>query len=185
VAGFVHLGDEERLRLHVASVVRATIVAPDGTTFDRDVWRGKAVVAMVPLLDDGRSALLIRQYRAPIDATLLEIPAGLCDVDGEDPAATAQRELAEEVGKRAGRLDVLAGIHPAAGFTDQHVTIYLATELVDVDRTPEGPEETHATLEVVALADVEAMVADRRLTDAKTIIGLLLARDRLASHERG
>jgi ADP-ribose pyrophosphatase len=181
VDGFRHLGDEERLRLHVASVVRATIEAPDGTTFDRDVWRGKRVVAMVPLLDDGRSALLIRQYRAAIDATLLEIPAGLCDVDGEELAATAQRELAEEVGKRAGRLEVLAGMHPAAGFTDQYVTIYLATELVDADHTPEGPEEIHATLEALALADVEAMVADGRLTDAKTIVGLLLARHHLSS----
>ncbi len=167
--------------MHMASVVRVTIAAPDGTTFERDVWRGKQVVAMVPLLDDRRSVLLIRQYRAPIDAHLLEIPAGLCDVEGEGPLATAQRELAEEVGKRAGHLHVLAGMHPAAGFSDQRVTIYLATGLVDVAHTPEGPEETHATLEVVALADVAAMVADGRLTDAKTIVGLLLTRDRLAS----
>ena len=59
--------------------------------------------AMVPLLDDGRSALLVRQYRGPIDAELLEIPAGLCDMEGEDdPARHRARELAEEVGKRAG-----------------------------------------------------------------------------------
>ncbi|MCU1453566.1 MAG: hypothetical protein JWN46_1712 [Acidimicrobiales bacterium] len=179
MAGFRHLSDTLILDLHRIRVVRATFEAPDGTTFERDVIRDKRVVAMVPILDDG-TAVLVRQYRGPIDAELLEIPAGLCDVDGEDdPLVTAQRELAEEVGKHAAHLEQLAMIHQTPGISDEHAFIYLATGLTDVDHDPQGPEEQHMTIETVALADVPAMIADGRLTDAKTIIGLLLARDRL------
>ncbi len=180
MAGFRHIGDSEIARLHRVTIVRATFEAPDGSTFERDVIRDKRVVAMVPLLDDGRSALLVRQYRGPIDAQLLEIPAGLCDIDGEDdPLVTAARELVEEVGKRADHLELMAKIHQTAGLSDEFALIYLATGLTDVDHDPQGVEEEHMTTEVVALADVPAMVADGRLTDAKSIIGLLLAAQRL------
>ncbi|MCU1352028.1 MAG: nudF [Acidimicrobiales bacterium] len=182
MAGFRHLGDEPIVDLHRVRVVRATFEAPDGTRFERDVIRDKRVVAMVPIDDDGRSALLVRQYRGPIDAELLEIPAGLCDVEGEDdPLVTAQRELAEEVGKRAAQLELLAEIHQSPGISDEHALIYLATGLSDVDHDPQGPEEEHMTIERVLLDDVPGLVADRTLTDAKTIVGLLLARERLRS----
>jgi ADP-ribose pyrophosphatase len=180
VAGFRHLGDTEIAQLHRVTVVRALFEAPDGSTFERDVIRDKRVVAMVPLLDDGRSVLLVRQYRGPIDGELLEIPAGLCDIEGEDdPLVTAARELAEEAGKRADRLDLLAKVHHTPGLSDEFALIYLASGLSDVDHEPQGVEEEHMTTEVVALADVPAMIADGRLTDAKTIIGLLLASQRL------
>ncbi len=184
MAGFRHLGDTEIAQLHRVTIVRASFEAPDGSTFERDVIRDKRVVAMVPLLDDGCSVLLVRQYRGPIDAELLEIPAGLCDIEGEDdPLVTAARELEEEVGKRADHLEVLAKIHQAAGLSDEFALIYLATGLTDVGHKPQGVEEEHMTTEVVALADVPAMIADGRLTDAKTIIGLLLASQHLAATE--
>ena len=180
--GFRHLGDETIASLHRIDVVKATFEAPDGATFERDVVRDKQVVAMVPLLDDGRSVLMVRQYRGPIDAELLEIPAGLCDVDGEDdPEVTAQRELAEEVGKQAGSLELLAEAYTSAGISDELVRVYLATDLTEVPDDRQGVEEAHMTLEAVALDDVPAMIADGRLTDAKTIIGLLLTRERLAA----
>lgn len=174
---FTHLGDEPvaagaRLRL-----VRGRFEAPDGSTFERDIIRNQAVVAMVPILDDGR-VLLVRQYRGPIDDWLLEIPAGLCDVEGEEPIDTAQRELAEEVGLRAGQLELMAGYHPSAGFSDQFVRLYLATELVEVPDNRQGPEESAMTLEPFDLADLDQALADGRLVDSKTIIGLLLARAR-------
>ncbi len=180
MSGFRHLGDTEIAKLHRVTVVRASFAAPDGSTFERDVIRGKRVVAMVPLLDDGRSALLVRQYRGPIDGELLEIPAGLCDIEGEDdPLVTAARELEEEVGKRVDRLDLLAKIYQAAGLSDEFALLYLASGLTDVGHDPQGVEEEHMTTEVVALTDVPAMIADGRLTDAKSIIGLLLAAQRL------
>ncbi|MBI2710192.1 MAG: NUDIX hydrolase [Actinobacteria bacterium] len=179
MSGFRHVGDREVARLHRIRVVSAEFEAPDGSTFERDVVRDIGWVGIVALLDDGRSVLLVRQYRGPIDADLLEIPAGVRDVPGEDPEVTAGRELAEEVGRRAAQLTRLARVHNSAGFTDEEGLIYLATGLEIVDTDLQGPEEQHMTVHVVDLADVPAMVSGGRLTDAKTIIGLLAAREHL------
>lgn len=177
MAGFRHLGDTEIADLARLHVVRGAFEAPDGTRFERDVVRNQQVVAMVPLHADG-TVTLVRQYRGPIDAEILEIPAGLCDVDGEEPEATAARELAEEVGLSAARLDQIAAFHPAAGFSDQFVRLFLATGLTQGADARQGHEEEHMTLHRVALDDVPAMIADGRLIDAKTIIGLLATRER-------
>lgn len=174
--GFRHVRDEPIAELARITVVRSTFEAPDGSPFTRDVVRNQKVVAMVPLHPDG-TVTLVRQYRGPVDAEILEIPAGLCDVDGEEPTATAARELVEEVGLVADELELLAQFHPAAGFCDQFVRLYLATGLTEVDDSRQGPEEEHMTVERVALDDVPAMVADGRLVDGKTIIGLLAARE--------
>jgi 8-oxo-dGTP pyrophosphatase MutT (NUDIX family) len=180
VTGFRHLGDQELVAGHRIRFVRATFEAPDGTRFERDVIRDKRVVAMVPLLDDGRTVLLVRQYRGPIDAELLEIPAGLCDVDGEDdPIETARRELAEEVGRAAGSLELLATMHQSAGISDEYANIYLATGLTEVPDDRQGVEEDHMTVETFDLGDLDAAISDGRLTDAKTLVGLLRTRDRL------
>ena len=96
MAGFRHLGDREVAAGYRIRLVRATFEAPDGSTFERDVVRDKRVVAVVPLLDDARHVLLVRQYRGPVDREMLEISAGLCDVEGEDdPEVTAVLVLTE------------------------------------------------------------------------------------------
>jgi ADP-ribose pyrophosphatase len=178
-AGFRHLGDDEvhagaRLR-----VVRARFAAPDGSEFTRDVVRNLGAVAVVPLLDDGITVVLVRQYRGPIDALLLEIPAGLLDVDGEDPEDCARRELIEEVGYEAGAMTHLLTAHVAAGFSDHTVAVHLATGLTEVGQDLQGPEEEHMTVERLSLHDVPRLVADGTLTDAKTIMGLLAVREHL------
>lgn len=182
-AGFRHLHDTEIADLARLRVVRASFAAPDGTRFERDVVRNNEVVAMVPLAEDG-TVWLVRQYRGPIDREILEIPAGLCDVDGEPPEATAARELVEEVGLEAESLELIARFHPAAGFSDQYVRLYLATGLTEVPHDRQGPEEAHMTVERVALEDVPALIASGELIDSKTIIGLLLAREHLATEPR-
>ena len=160
-------------------VVRGRFEAPDGTTFERDVVRNQEVVALVPVLDDGATVLLVRQYRGPIDRYLLEIPAGLCDVDGEEPEATARRELVEEVGRQAARLELLASYFPAAGFSDQFVRLYLATDLTEVPADRQGVEEQDMTIVEFPLASLDDAIADGTLADSKTLIGLLMVRDRL------
>jgi 8-oxo-dGTP pyrophosphatase MutT (NUDIX family) len=160
-------------------VVTGTFAAPDGSHFTRDIVRNQPVVAMVPLRDDGETVVLVRQYRGPIDSLLLEIPAGLCDVDGEEREATAARELMEEVGVVASSLHLLAGFYPAAGFSDQHVSLFLATGLTEVEADRQGPEEEHMTIEEMSLRDVPARIADGTLCDSKTIVGMLAAREHL------
>ena len=178
MSGFRHLGDREVASLARIRVVTGTFEAPDGSTFERDIVRNQEVVAVVPVLDDGETVLLVRQYRGPVDRTMLEIPAGLCDVEGEDPVATARRELVEEVGRTAGQLEQVAAYFPSAGFSDQFVRLYVGTDLHEVPHDRQGPEEEHMTIEPFALRDLDAAIADGTIADSKTLIGLLLARDR-------
>ena len=135
---------------------------------------------MVPVVDEGTAVLLVRQYRAPLDASLLEIPAGLRDVDGEPPAETARRELVEEVGMRAGRIEKLCAFHNSPGFCDEVVHVFAAFDLEPCDRDLQGIEEQHMTVERVALEAVPGLVTSGAITDAKTVIGLSLVRDLLA-----
>lgn len=176
MTGFRHVADTEIATLARLRVVRAAFEAPDGSLFERDVVRNHEVVAMVPLFADG-TVCLVRQYRGPIDREILEIPAGLCDVANEPPESTAARELMEEAGLVADSLVLIARFHPAAGFSDQLVRLYLATGLANVPDNRQGPEEDHMTIERVDLDDVPSLIADGRLIDSKTIIGLLLARE--------
>lgn len=179
MTGFRHLGDREVAQLARLRVVTGTFEAPDGSTFERDIVRNQEVVAMVPVLDDGRTVLLVRQYRGPIDQLLLEIPAGLCDVEGEDLEATAARELVEEVGRVASQLELVARFFPSAGFSDQLVHLFLATGLTEVAADRQGPEESHMTVEELDLEGLDDAIAAGTIRDAKTLIGLLRARDLL------
>jgi 8-oxo-dGTP pyrophosphatase MutT (NUDIX family) len=176
--GFRQL-DERVVRTgHIVTLVEATFAGPDGERFEREIVRHPGAVAVVPVLDDG-TVVLVRQYRAALDAELLEIPAGKRDVAGEAPEVTANRELAEEVGWRAGRLVELVGLHNSVGFCDERCTIYLGTELVAAERDVHGPEEVHMAIEHLPLAEAVALVERGEITDAKTVAGLLLAARRL------
>lgn len=151
------------------------VTGPGGERFTRTVVRHPGAVVVVPLR--GRRALLVRQFRAALGGDLLEVPAGRRDVAGEPPAETARRELAEELGLRAGRLVELAEFHNSPGFCDEHSTLFVASELAEAAGAAAcGPEEREMLREEVGLDDVERLVAARVLVDAKTIIGLLLAR---------
>ena len=183
MSGFSKRGERVVHEGHVITLVDATFVDPDGETFEREVVHHPGAVSVVPVLGDGDTVVLVRQYRAAVEAELLEIPAGKLDVDGEAREAAAARELEEEVGYRAGRLEKLAEFYNSAGYCDERSTVFLGLDLEPCELSAQGVEERHMTIERISLADVPAMVADGRLVDAKTIIGLTLARERL-SHLR-
>jgi ADP-ribose pyrophosphatase len=161
------------------TIVRLRVAGPDGSEFDRHVVQHPGAVVVVPVDDDG-CALLVRQYRVAVGRALLELPAGKRDVPGETPATTAARELEEEVGRRPGRLDLLCEFYNSPGFTDEHTTVFLATQLSHGSRAATSAEEQEMSLERVPLADVDGMIASGEIVDAKSIIGLLLARRLLA-----
>lgn len=154
------------------TVAMRDVAGPDGSRHEREVVHHPGAVGVVPLHADG-AVTLVRQYRAPIDRMLWEVPAGLRDVEGEDPAATAARELAEEAGLEAGTLEHLITFHNSPGFCDEAVVIYLATNLSEVPDDRQGVEEQHMEVARVPLAEALAMVDDGRITDAKTVIALL------------
>ncbi|MEA2534405.1 MAG: ADP-ribose pyrophosphatase [Actinomycetota bacterium] len=167
-------------RGHTISAGIGVFEAPDGSTFERDLVHHPGAVSVVPVVEEGTAVLLVRQFRAAIDRDLLEVPAGTCDVEGERPEQTAHRELAEEVGMRAGRMEWLCEFQNSPGFCDEHSWIYLALDLEPAAISRQGVEEQHMTIEKVSLDDVPSMIADGRITDAKTIIGLMLTREKLA-----
>lgn len=160
----------------VISTVVATFEAPDGSRFERDVVRHPGAVSVVPLLTGpaGDEVVLVRQYRAAIDGWLLEIPAGKRDVADEPPELTAARELEEEVGLSPTSLVELAQFQNSPGFCDEHSFVFLAVDPIPAEPSAHSVEEEHLTVERVPLSEVESMIRDGRITDAKTIIGLTL-----------
>lgn len=179
MSAFRKLGEVEVWRGHLVSAGLGRYNAPDGSEFEREVVHHPGAVSVVPVLDGGATVLLVRQYRSAVDRELLEIPAGKRDVDGEEPVVTAARELEEEVGMRARRMEKLCEFYNSPGFCDERSHVFLALDLTPCDASAQGVEERHMTVERVAMADITALVAAGVIVDAKTIIGLCLARQRL------
>ncbi len=138
------------------------------------VVRHPGGVGVLPLHVDG-TVTLIRQLRPSVDATLLEIPAGRLD-PGEEPAACGLREMAEETGLSAARLDPLGIILTSPGVFDEAIHIYLATDLAQGEADPEHYEEIETVR--MPLDEALAMAMDGRIRDSKTIIALFRAKTR-------
>jgi ADP-ribose pyrophosphatase len=158
----------------IINLRRDKVCLPNGKEAAREVVEHPGAVAIVPVLPDGR-ILMVRQFRHPVGQVLLEIPAGKLDA-GEDPDACAARELEEETGYRAGRLQRRASIFTGPGFTNEIIHMYVATELV---KTAVNPDEDEF-LEITAYRQQELrrMVSEGIICDAKTITGLYLLQDK-------
>jgi ADP-ribose pyrophosphatase len=149
------------------------VAMPGGGTAVREIVEHPGAVAIVPLDDQGR-LVLIHQYRHPIGHRLWELPAGLLDVDGEEPLATAQRELAEEVGLAAERWSVLVDVAASPGFSDEVVRVFLATELSVVDRgVIADDEESDLVVQRIPLAEAVRWALAGKLINSATVAGVL------------
>lgn len=155
-------------------LVKRTARSPRGETFERTYVSTPGAVATVAVTDDG-NVLLVSQYRASLGAVIQEIPAGMRDIEGEDPAVTAVRELREETGYVSTRIEFLGTCLSSPGVTDSSVDVYLATGLHAGESEPHGPEEDEMTLEVIPFAEALRRVDAGEITDAKTAFGLLMA----------
>ena len=150
-------------------VVRVVQETPDGTPHTREIVRHPGAVAILPVLDDGR-IVLIENYRVSSRQTLVELPAGTLE-PGEDPQQAAVRELAEETGYRAGRIQPLTVFYTSPGILDELMHLYLATAVVP-GATSLDPGEDIRPL-VVTLGEALEMVRDGRIRDGKSLAGLL------------
>jgi ADP-ribose pyrophosphatase len=139
---------------------------------EREVVHHPGACAVVAVTETGE-VLLVKQFREAARETLLEIPAGIYDVEGEDPAGCAVRELLEETGYRAADLEPLATIYTSPGFADERIDLFLA-------RAEEAGGTGEEGVEVVRMPFAEALAAvrDGRIKDAKTVCGILMAQDR-------
>ena len=159
---------------HLVTVSQATLKAPDGEVLQREIVRHPGAVVVVAL-DDRDRVSLIRQYRAAVGGELVELVAGKRDQAGEDPVATAARELAEEAGLVAESYRLLATFYNSPGFCDEFSYLYLANGLSEVPRKPQGSEERHCELLSVPLEEALQGIDSGWIKDAKTILGLSLA----------
>jgi ADP-ribose pyrophosphatase len=179
---FRKVAEDEVHQGYIVRLTNTTFEGPDGERFDRDVVHTRDAVGIVPVDrgSDGRwEVVLVRQYRAAVETDLIEIPAGMRDVDGESVEQTARRELIEEAGYTCAEISHLAEVHPAPGFTTHRCTVMLGIGLTAVERRADGIEEQHMTVERIPLETAVAMVDSGEITDGKTIVGLLAARSRL------
>ncbi len=176
--GFRQVGERTEYAGHIISLTIGSFVGPDGTAFERELVRHPGAVSVVPLHDD-RTVVLVRQYRAAVDDELLEIPAGKRDVADEPLEVTANRELAEEVGLRAAKLQLLTTFHNSIGFSDELSHVFLGTELSQAELDLQGIEEEHMQIVRIPLTEALDLVEASRITDAKTVLGLLTTARRL------
>ena len=152
--------------------VREDVVRlPGGRSARREYIRHPGAAAVVPFLGRDR-VVLVRQFRYPAGRHFYEIPAGKID-KGETPLRTARRELREECGYVAGRWRALATIHPCIGYSDERIAIYVARRLAHVGHAPD--EDEHLEAIEMPLAKALRWVREGRITDVKTIVGLMLA----------
>ncbi len=168
------LASEEVFRGRIFDVTIDTVREGD-KTYQREVVHHPGSAVIVPAFEDGTVALVC-QYRHPAVRYLLEVPAGTLN-RGERPEEGAARELEEELGFVAGRLEKLSEFYVSPGFCEEKMWIYLATEMVETKQQLEEDE----IVDVVRLPFSQAleMISAGEIEDAKTIIGLMLAAPRV------
>jgi ADP-ribose pyrophosphatase len=168
------MGEErtiESKELYKGKVVQLridTVSLPDGRTKIREILVHPGAVAIVPLVNE--KVLLVEQYRKAIERKTLEIPAGTLE-EGESPEECAKRELIEETGYQASKLDKLIEYYPSPGISSEIIHIFKASGLTEVSDT-----EAELPISSVELKKLRAMIRTGEIKDSKTIIGVLMVR---------
>jgi ADP-ribose pyrophosphatase len=161
----------KRVRKAPLQIATETVALPNGTTLELDMVRHPGAAAVVPFVGE-REVLLIRQYRYAAGGVIYEVPAGKLE-EGEAPEVCAVRELEEEAGQRAGRIERLGAIWTTPGFTDERIHLFAAFDLSPATQRLEDDE----LIEVVPMSLDAAleMVWSGELSDAKSALALLHA----------
>lgn len=153
-------------------VYRDRVRLPDGGESVREWIDHPGASAVVPILDDGR-LVLVRQYRYPAKRTFVEVPAGKLDIPGEDPTEVARRELEEETGWSAGKLEAIGSLYAAIGYSNEVIHCFIATDLVATESATEADE--FIELVYATFDEAVAMVVSGDICDMKSVAALLLA----------
>jgi len=148
-----------------------TVELPDGMIAQREIVRHPGASMVVPILNN-KKIVLIRQFRKPLEKVYYEMPAGKLD-DNESPLDCAVRELKEETGYTAGKIQHILSSDMTPAFSDEIIHIYTATELI-AGETQKDKDEFIDT-EIFSVEELVKMVYSGEITDAKTIIGVFIA----------
>lgn len=168
------LSSRTAYRGRLLTVKEDQVRLPDGGQAQREYILHQGAVVIIPLIDR-HTLLLERQFRYPLRRHFLELPAGKIEPD-EPPEQTARRELLEETGFLARQWSFLTTLHPCVGYSDEHIELFLAGELV-FEGHPGEDDEFIETVEMPIDEALERIFA-REITEAKTILGVFWA-DRL------
>lgn len=171
---FETVSSETAYRGNILALRVDQVRMPGGNIAKREVVEHYGAVAVAAVDDAGRVAM-VYQYRHPIGRRLWELPAGLLDEPGEDPAVAAARELREETGFAAERWDVLIDLLSSPGFSDEALRVYLARGLTDVGRPTGHDEEADMTVHWVAIEDALAQVLAGEIVNSTAVAGILAA----------
>jgi ADP-ribose pyrophosphatase len=159
----------------VFALLRERVTLPNGVETDIERIEHPGASAIVPVLNDGQ-VVLIRQYRHAVRSHIWEIPAGTLSAN-EEPLMCARRELEEETGYRAGSFERLGEIVPVPGYSNERIHIFLATELSPAESALERDEVIE--IHIVPLGEAVSRTLSGHIVDAKTIIGLMWAWQRV------
>jgi ADP-ribose pyrophosphatase len=171
---FETISSETAYRGKILALRVDTVRMPGARTAIREVVEHLGAVA-IAAVDDNRNIAMVYQYRHPLGRRLWELPAGLLDVQGEDPQTTAARELKEESGLAAEHWRVLVDAASSPGFTDESVRIFLATGLTDVGRPDSHDEEADLTVHWVPIDQAVERVLSGDIVNATAAAGILAA----------
>ena len=174
---FEVLSSDHRFSGSVIAVRTDAVRMPDGSVANRDVVIHPGAVAILAL-DSDESVVMVRQYRHAVGHELLELPAGLLDVEGEPALTSARRELFEEAALAAREWAVLLDMYNSSGMSDEAIRVYLArglTEAGDQDRFEPEHEEISMTVERYPLEELVRMALAGELVNGTAIAGVLAA----------
>jgi ADP-ribose pyrophosphatase len=146
-----------------------TVELPDKKYSKREIVEHPGAVAILPLTDDN-DVILVKQYRKAIEKEILEIPAGKLEI-GEEPRETAIRELKEETGYTAKKMEYLLEFYTSPGFSNEKLYLFIATGLVEGEAEPDRDEYIEITK--LKLDDLLNMISKGDILDCKTIVGAL------------
>lgn len=165
------LSTKEIFNGDIISLQEDTVLLPNGKTSKRELVKHPGAVAVIPVTKDNK-ILFVKQYRKPLERSLVEIPAGKMEPN-EKPEITAVRELEEETGYTTEELNYVTSFYTSPGFADELIHIYMADQLKQLDEQVPGDDDEFIELIELTLNEAKRYVAEQRIYDAKTNYAIL------------
>lgn len=144
---------------------------PDGNTSTREIVKHPGAVAVIPLTEDGK-IVMVKQYRKPLERTLIEIPAGKIEPN-EAPEVTAIRELEEETGYTTEQLKYVTSFYTSPGFADEIIHLYFTDTILPLEEKVAGDDDEFIEIVELTLAEAEQCIKDNKIYDAKTAYAIM------------
>ncbi|WP_208588216.1 NUDIX domain-containing protein [Gracilibacillus suaedae] len=147
------------------------VTLPNGKTSTREIVKHPGAVAIIPVTENNK-IIFVKQYRKPLEKTLVEIPAGKLE-QAEEPEVTALRELEEETGYTTDQLTYVTSFYTSPGFADEIMYLYKTSSLRKVEQPKAMDEDEFVELIELSLEEAERLVAEQKIHDAKTAYAIL------------